>query len=108
LTYDALCSDCPYAGEVEKPMAADFPTACPACGGDGLRQDYARKTVILQDLTPKTWGQQSDRNRRERPDLAPPPKEVKPTPWWREPGAKPLDLSAVKDVAKFVETGEKS
>ena len=116
MIYDARCADCDFEGEIDKPMADDFPTVCPDCGSEGLYQDYSKKNVICRDGSPKTFGQMSDANRKRmgkelsamKDDecLARQPK--KETPPWRAEGSKPLDVSTIKNIDHFIQTGEKS
>ena len=97
-------------------MADEFPTLCPSCGSEGLHQDYSRKNVICRDGSPKTFGQMSDANRKlmgkelsamkDDECLARQPKAE--TPFWREEGSKPLDVSKVKDLDHYIQTGEKT
>ncbi len=120
VAYDGICDACEFECEIEKPMADEFPTLCPACGDPvAFRQNYAGKSPNVQDLTPKTIGQQAERNRKldgkdlhqEKAEKLLGPKGMEkvkaPTPWWRKPGSKPLKLSTLKDPTNYILTGEK-
>lgn len=118
--YDAICDGCGFEGEISKPMADEFPTRCPACKKNKLRQDYSKKSPIVQDLTPKTVGQQAERNAKvegkeqqqiKAEKLLGPKGMAKrnaKTPWWRKEGSKPLDVTKIKDPNKFILTGDKT
>jgi predicted nucleic acid-binding Zn ribbon protein len=116
VTYDARCDACPFLGEISKPMADDFPTTCPGCGDSTLCQDFRGKSFIIQDKSPKSYGQQSDLNRKalggelsaKKDEALAALRPKAETPWWREEGSKPLDTSKIKDLTHFVETGETS
>ncbi len=117
--YDGVCDGCGFEVEIEKPMADEFPRKCPSCKKPKFRQNYSAKTFIIQDLTPKTLGQQAERNAkvegkeqqqiRSEKLLGPKglAKKNAKTPWWRKEGSKPLDVTKIKDKKKFILTGEK-
>ena len=116
--YDLICDNCNFQQELEQSIHEALPTVCPQCKGETLRQDYASKSFIVQDADPKTVGQQAERNAKklgsemadiEARKIAGPAtiaKREAPTPFWREPGSKPLDVSKIKDVNKYIATGD--
>ena len=72
--------------------------------------------MVYLDMTPTTIGQQAERNEKrggekyeawvEQKKQEQKAKE-EATPWWREKGEKPLDTSKIKDVNKYILTGDK-
>ncbi len=100
-------------------MADAFPAKCPSCKKLKLRQDYSRKKITVDDGVIRSVGRQAEVNaKRDGKELT----ELKaeqmlgsdgmakrkaPTPWWRKPGSKPLDVTKIKDVTKYIQTGEK-
>ena len=120
--YPVVCLKCNHTEpDFYKPMPKDWPVECPNCKQVELMWDCsAPMDFVLQDLTPKTAGQDAERNKKRwgkeltqiKAEQILGPKEMErrasPTPWWREDGSKPLDLTKVKDVQKYVHTGDKS
>jgi hypothetical protein len=99
---------------------ANWPIKCPQCKKKKLERDYGVPIVpVIQDKTPKTVGQQAEANKKamgneqwqkKRDELLGEKgrqQQATPTPWWRPEGSKPLDVTKIKDVQKYIETGEK-
>lgn len=118
--YDVRCEACGLAQvDFEQPMSVGFPTKCPKCKKKKLVRDYSTPpSLVIQDLTPKTVGQQAERNAKkngsELQDIkckevlgeAEYNKRKAPPPFWRKT-RKPLDLTKVRDTAHYIKTGEK-
>lgn len=122
-TYALQCSACGAAYEHIQSIKDRLPTRCAECQSEGLTQDFSGYrlsngfAIVVGE--PTTVGQQAERNARSMGgELA--AKEAEkilgakglakrdaPTPFWRESGSKPLDLSKVSDVSRYVATGEK-
>jgi hypothetical protein len=125
MIYPVRCRKCDYANpdyEIwwsELPQD-NFPVKCPSCRKKQLVRDWGEPSdCIIRDNTPKTAGQDAERNakllgkeltQKKAEEVLGDKTMAKrnaPTPWWREPNSKPLDVSKVKDVKRFIETGEK-
>lgn len=120
--YDVICTNCNFSQtDFEKSIHVDLETVkCPSCKKRKLLQDYSKpKPMILRDNTPKTVGQVAERNAKimgkELHQLEGEKilgekgmkKKKAETPWWRPEGSKPLDVTKIKDTAKYIRTGEK-
>lgn len=122
--YDLACSACGHRFEHYQSIHLPLRRDCPICKGETLEQDFSAQrlasSVCLVYGEPTTVGQQAELNRKkmgeelfrlkEEEEAGPylVAQKKAPTPWWREPDSKPLDVSSIKDVARYVETGEKS
>jgi len=118
-TYEYKCQ-CGYFFEEFKGIHDPHPVQCPRCGigyGQGFEQNFAGHSVVCWvGDNPTTVGQLGERNAKrigkeqlsKRYD-----KPKKELPFWRngEDGVekleKPLDLKSIKNVEKYIHTGDK-
>lgn len=119
MRYNLVCTKCEHAFEHIQPMKDPMLRKCPKCRALALEQDFSQKNVIVNDGVPRTVGQQAEYNAKKAGKqvhealaeqmLSEQTKKKKntPTPWFREKGSKPLDVSKIKDTTKFIMTGEK-
>lgn len=114
--YDMVCPDCDHRYELEQSIKYDLPYTCPACDGKNLTQDYGRKSLTINDGVPRTIAQQAEQNAKalgteKMEEMRTESKKLlgrdKPRPWWRDED-KPVDLSKIKDVNKWIATGDKT
>jgi len=122
-TYHFICETCDECWELTQSIKKDLPKKCCKCGEakpNRFYQDYSQYDLFFHVYTdPNTVGQQDERNKKKMgrelsqitaEEIAGPKTMAKkrtPKPWWQD-GDKPLNLSTVKDVGKFIETGEKN
>lgn len=131
--YAYICV-CKHAYEEFRSIMSAQPTKCPACGeayGKGFQQDFGKCEVTTWVYgNPKTVGQLAEMNTKRLkeqggqemahdrnwtgpvPEGATVVKEKGETPPWRDGSMgipamdKPLNLDKVKDVTKYVMTGD--
>lgn len=126
--YSYVCDDCDYSYEQVRSIHKAHPKKCPNCSSKtGLHQNYQTvsglgfvkngPTTIGQqmELNEKTWGREltqvkQDEALKKRNWKT----SKKDLPWWRSGKVdglpreeKPLDLTKVKNVKKYIETGNK-
>lgn len=120
--YDVKCEGCAFEQiDFEQPMSVGFPTKCPGCKKKKLVRDYSRPcNTVFMDKTIRTVGQQAEHNQRKMgAELhaleakkvlgeAEHARRTAPPPFWRKNKKKPLDVSKVKDLNKYIETGDKT
>lgn len=114
--YNMICEDCEHEEILTKSIHLPFPANCPKCKSKKYRVNFAKSRTTFWDKTIKTVGQQAEKNRKDMGEELyqrkieelggnkPKPK----TPWWRKEGSKPLKVEDIKDVRKYIETGDKS
>jgi len=127
--YTYACSKCKYQFEDYHLMSEPHPKRCPSCGKNSLGQSFDNHNITAVVYgNPTTIGQAAEENTKrlgkERHEKMieddfkarklRSPKKKPETPWYRngsidgtEKLDKPLEVSKIKNVKKFIETGEK-
>lgn len=121
--YDVSCENCQYKEkDFQKSYSIDFPVKCPSCKKKKLVKDYSSPDALpdfhVKDI--KEAGQQAEANKKamgkelweKRKDemLGEHGRKKKETPkpfYWSEGQEKPLDVGKIKDVDRYIATGEK-
>lgn len=123
-TYDYRCNACGHEFELYQSFADKVKRTCPECKKKSLERLIGCGIAAFCQQEPTTLGQQGERNAKaagkaKMEEAAEKRAEDKKkaqqllgkdkgkTPWWREKDGKPLDLKKVKNVKKYIETGEK-
>lgn len=123
-TYEYSCKKCKH--EFEELVFDNEKIKCPKCGSVRLNKLFSAPNLILNSLdSAKTFGQCAAINSKrlgkeqlkiqESTDPVTIMKEQNSKlPWWRSGKVdglpkeeKPLDTTKIKDVTKYIETGEK-
>ena len=117
--YEFSCDSCEYTFEVKLSYTDKHPTKCPKCKKEKLYQVFDGNTVVCMKGG-DTIGQVGEANWKKKGGKIKEQMQKKQEeadaklPWWRsgktkgfEKNRKPLDLSKIKDVKKYIEKGEK-
>lgn len=95
-------------------MSEPHPDECPECGSHDYYQDFSGYNQVCRDGSPRTVMQQAERNARTGGELYQKsvdeiePAHKKAVSPWRKPGSKPPDLKKIKNIQRYIETGETS
>lgn len=115
--YHYQCSNCGHSFEIVRSIKEPILKRCPNCKKHKL-ETIIHSIFISIKKDPKTVGHLAGNNRdkmslteladrQEKEESSRIKKKKKPKkPWWRE-SEKPLDLKKVKNVKKYIETGNK-
>lgn len=117
--YEFSCDSCKYVFEIKLSYTDKHPTKCPKCKKQKLYQLFDGNTVV-SIKGENTLGQIGEANWKKKggkikEDIAKKQEEDdKKLPWWRSGDVKglpkerkPIDVSKIKDVKKYIEKGEK-
>lgn len=131
-TYEYACENCDNNFEVVQSIHDNPLLKCDKCKKKKLYRVIGLP-YIMNHTEPKTLAQLAERNEKHRfgkyeleekrrtaktqtkdvlsqnlpKGAGPPIKREAFTPWWRPGTDKPVDLKKIKNVKKYVETGEK-
>ena len=120
-SYEMQCPSCNHEEELTQSIHDELPRVCPSCGQEGYQQLFGQPRLsddfAIVKGEPTTLGAQAEANARrlgkelyqkKLDELVPPEQQKAKTPFWRKEGTKPLDVRTVKDVGKYILTGDKS
>jgi len=118
-TYEFSCDKCGHNFELFLSFSEEHPSKCPKCKKKSLNQVFDGNTIICVKGE-NTIGQLGESNWKKyggkiKEDMAKKQEETdKKLPWWRSGEVKglskerkPIDVSKIKDVKKYIEKGEK-
>ena len=118
-SYQFICDNCDHGFDLFQGIKEELPKKCPQCKtkiNNGFHQVYAAGIAIVYN-SPTTVGQQAEINEKrvgkeqlelmaahDRKIRKMPEKKKDDSKWAFDD--KPLDLKKIKDVRKYVETGD--
>lgn len=124
-----FCLTCEHRWEIETEFAKPpkTPKKCPVCKKKTVGQQFTTFGVVNFLESARNFEHASDINKKRLgkeqlqlmedadPIISKKKQRAKNLPWWQDGSVeglprdeKPLDLSTIKDVKKYIETGEKS
>jgi putative FmdB family regulatory protein len=116
--YEFLCESCEYNFEVKLSFSESHPKDCPKCKKGKLNQVYDGNTIVCMKGG-DTIGQVGEANYKKAggkiKEYMAKKQELEDSklPWWRSGKVnglskkdKPLNLSKIKNVKNYIETGE--
>jgi putative FmdB family regulatory protein len=125
-TYEFECEKCGFNLEEFFMMYEPKPEICQKCGAGKptFHQVFSGSNPVCRTNEPRTFGQQAEKNAKElgKEQLQKMAEQCVPAelkkrkvekPWWRDGSVegcpemdKPLDVTKIKDMKKYVEKGE--
>ena len=118
-TYEFSCEKCEHNFEIYLSFSQKHPKKCPKCKKGKVNQVFDGNTIIcvkgentLGQIGEKNWKKHGSKIKE---DIAKDQEQQdKKLPWWRSGDVKglkkerkPIDVSKIKDVKRYIEKGEK-
>ncbi len=116
--YEFSCESCSYNFEIKLSFSESHPTKCPKCKKKKLIQIYDGNTIVcmkggdtIGHIGESNWKKSGGKIKEKMQKN----KEIKESkiPWWRSGKVsglskkeKPLNLSKIKNINRYIETGE--